>query len=140
MELDTGWEKRIETFKNSVLLLKEVQYLRLDELSLLEKEGIIKRFKFTFELAWKTLKDKMEFDGLILDKISPKVVVKEAYKAKYIDKVDIWLKMIDDRNLLTHSYDFETFDKVIPLIQKEYANTINELYLSLLKSEKLIFF
>jgi nucleotidyltransferase substrate binding protein (TIGR01987 family) len=136
MELDTGWEKRIETFKNSVLLLKEVQYLRLDELSLLEKEGIIKRFKFTFELAWKTLKDKMEFDGLILDKISPKVVVKEAYKAKYIDKVDIWLKMIDDRNLLTHSYDFETFDKVIPLIQKEYANTINELYLSLLKSEK----
>jgi hypothetical protein len=57
MELDTGWGKRIETFKNSVLLLKEVQYLRLDELSLLEKEGIIKRFKFTLELAWKTLKD-----------------------------------------------------------------------------------
>ena len=136
MELDTGWEKRIETFKNSVLLLKEVQYLRLDELSLLEKEGIIKRFKFTFELAWKTLKDKMEFDGFILDKISPRVVVKEAYKAKYIDKVDIWLKMIDDRNLLRHTYDFETFDKVIPVIQKRYANTINELDLSLLKSEQ----
>ena len=136
MELDTGWEKRIETFKNSVLLLKEVQYLRFEELSLLEKEGLIKRFRFTFELAWKTLKDKIEFDGLILDKISPKVVVKEAYKAKYIDKVDVWLKMIDDRNLLTHSYDFETFDKVIPVIQKEYSNTINELYLSLLKSEQ----
>ena len=106
MELDTGWGKRIETFKKSVLLLKEVQYLRLDELSLLEKEGLIKRFRFTLELAWKTLKDKMEFDGLILDKISPKVVVKEAYKTKYIVKVDIWLKMIDDRNLLTNSYDF----------------------------------
>jgi len=77
----------------------------------------------------------VEFDGLILDKISPKVVVKEAYKAKYIDKVDVWLKMIDDRNLLSHTYDFETFDKVIPVIQKEYSNTINELYLSLLKSE-----
>jgi hypothetical protein len=44
--------------------------------------------------------------------------------------------MIDDRNLLSHTYDFETFDKVIPVIQKEYANTINELYLSLLKSEQ----
>ena len=136
MELDTGWDKRFETFKKSLLLLKEVQSLKLDELSLLEKEGIIKRFKFTLELAWKTLKDKMEFDGLILDKISPKVLVKEAYKAKYIDKVDVWLKMIDDRNLLSHTYDFETFDKVIPVIQKEYANTINELYLSLLKSEQ----
>ena len=136
MELDTGWGKRFETFKNSVLLLKEVRSLKLDELSLLEKEGIIKRFKFTLELAWKTLKDKMEFDGLILDKISSKVLVKEAYKAKYIDKVDVWLKMIDDRNLLSHTYDFETFDKVIPVIQIEYANTINELYLSLLKSEK----
>ena len=140
MELYTGWEKRFETFNKSVLLLKEVRSLKLDELSHLEKEGIIKRFKFTLELAWKTLKDKMEFDGLILDKISPKVVVKEAYKAKYIDKVDVWLKMIDDRNLLTHSYDFETFDKVIPVIQIEYANTINELYLSLLKSEQRIFF
>jgi hypothetical protein len=78
----------------------------------------------------------MEFDGLILDKVSPKVVVKEAYIAKYIDKVDVWLKMIDDRNLLSHIYDFETFDKVIPVIQIEYANTINELYLSLLKSEQ----
>ena len=111
MELYTGWEKRFETFNKSVLLLKEVQYLRLDELSLLEKEGIIQRFEFTLELAWKTLKDKMEFDGLILDKISPKVIVKEAYKAKYIDNV-------------------------IPVIQKEYSTTINELYLSLLKSEQ----
>ena len=136
MEQEIRWKQRFQNFTKSVLLLKEVQSLKLDELSLLEKEGIIQRFEFTLELAWKTLKDKMEFDGLILDKISPKVVVKEAYKAKYIDNVDVWLKMIDDRNLLSHTYDFETFDKVIPVIQKEYANTINELYLSLLKSEK----
>ena len=136
MEQDIRWKQRFQNFTKSALLLKEIQSLKLDELSLLEKEGIIQRFEFTLELAWKTLKDKMEFDGLILDKISPKVVVKEAYKAKYIDKVDVWLKMIDDRNLLSHTYDFETFDKVIPVIQIEYANTINELYLSLLKSEK----
>ncbi len=136
MEQEIRWKQRFQNFTKSALLLKEVQSLKLDELSLLEKEGIIQRFEFTLELAWKTLKDKMEFDGLILDKISPKVVVKEAYKAKYIDKVDVWLKMIDDRNLLSHTYDFETFDKVISVIQKEYANTINELYLSLLKSEQ----
>jgi hypothetical protein len=51
------------------------------------------------------LKDKMEFDGLILDRISPKVMIKEAFQAKCIDRIDTWLEMINDRNLLSHSYD-----------------------------------
>jgi nucleotidyltransferase substrate binding protein (TIGR01987 family) len=79
--------------------------LELDELSQLEKEGIIQRFEYTLELGWKTLKDKMEFDGLILDRIWPKVVIKEAFQAKCIDRIDTWLEMINDRNLLSHSYD-----------------------------------
>ena len=136
MSQDIRWKQRFDNFKKAALLLKEIQSLKLEELSLLEKEGVIQRFEFTLELAWKTLKDKMEFDGLILDKISPKVVVKEAFAAKYIDKVDVWLKMIDDRSLLSHTYDFETFDKVIPVIQNVYSKSIIELYLSLLKAEK----
>ena len=136
MSQDIRWKQRFDNFKKAALLLKEIQSLKLEELSLLEKEGVIQRFEFTLELAWKTLKDKMEFDGLILDKISSKVVVKEAFAAKYIDKVDVWLNMIDDRNLLSHTYDFETFDKVIPVIQNVYSKSIIELYLSLLKAEK----
>jgi nucleotidyltransferase substrate binding protein (TIGR01987 family) len=73
------------------------------------------------ELGWKTLKDKMEFDGLILDRISPKVVIKEAFQAKYTDRIDTWLEMINDRNLLSHSYDLETFESVIPDIKKTYS-------------------
>ena len=79
----------------------------------MEKEGIIQRFEYTFELAWKVLKDKMENDGVVLDKILPKVVVRQAFNAKYIQHADIWLNMIDDRNLMSRTYDFAKFEVVI---------------------------
>lgn len=121
MEKDIRWIQRLGNFQKAVNLLLEVQSMDLDELSHLEKEGIIQRFEYTLELGWKTLKDKMEFDGLILDRISPKVVVKEAFQAKYIDQIEVWLEMLNDRNLLSHSYDLETFEAVIPEIKSVYA-------------------
>lgn len=93
----------------------------LDELSQLEKKGVVQRFEYTLELGWKTLKENMEFDGLILDRISPKFVVKEAFQAKYIDQIEVWLEMINDRNLLSHSYDLKTFESIIPAIQSSYS-------------------
>lgn len=121
MEKDIRWIQRLDNFQKAVNLLLEVQSMDLDELSQLEKEGIVQRFEYTLELGWKTLKDKMESDGLILDRISPKVVLKEAFQAKYIDQIDVWLEMINDRNLLSHSYDLETFESVIPDIQSVYT-------------------
>jgi nucleotidyltransferase substrate binding protein (TIGR01987 family) len=133
MNQDIRWEQRFQNFTRAITLLKEIEALEIDKLSFLEKEGIIQRFEFTLELAWKTLKDKMEFDGILLDKISPKMVLKEAYQAKYINDIDTWLKMINDRNLVSHTYDFETFELIIPSIQKNYISVLNELYVSLLK-------
>ena len=121
MERDTRWKQRLDNFSNAVKLLQEVESLDLKKLSQLEKEGIIQRFEYPLELAWKTLKDKMEFDGLILDRISPKVVIKEAFQTKYIEQIDVWLEMINDRNLLSHSYDLETFESVIPDIKMIYS-------------------
>ena len=53
-------ETTASKFLTSIKLLQEVPELDLQKLSFLEKEGIIQRFKYTFELAWKTLKGKME--------------------------------------------------------------------------------
>ena len=44
-------------------------------LSDLEKEGIIQRFEYTWELAWKTIKDYFESEGVVLEKITPKAVI-----------------------------------------------------------------
>ncbi|MDF1622659.1 MAG: nucleotidyltransferase substrate binding protein [Pseudohongiella nitratireducens] len=102
-------------------------------LSQLEKEGIIQRFEYTFELAWKVLKDKMEFDGLEINQISPKAVVRQAYAAKYLDDADTWLRMIGDRNLMSHTYDFSKFEAVIITLRAEYLPMLDDWYLKLLE-------
>ncbi len=135
MEADIRWKQRFKNFSKAINLLREVRELDIKSLSQLEKEGIIQRFEFTLELAWKTLKDKMEDDGLILDKISPKVVIKEAFQAKYVTNIDSWLKMIGDRNLMSHTYDFEVFEAIIPTIISEYTTTLEELYLTLIEEQ-----
>ncbi|RAI85819.1 nucleotidyltransferase substrate binding protein [Algoriphagus yeomjeoni] len=131
MENDIRWKQRFENFEKAVKLLEEIQSLDLAKTSQLEKEGIIQRFEFTLELGWKTLKDRMESDGLVLTQISPKMVVKEAFKAKYIDQIEVWLDMINDRNLLSHTYDFAVMEEVIPDIQKKYSPVLSALFMTL---------
>lgn len=69
-EQDIRWQQRMDNFEKAVHLIEEVPRLQFSELSLLEKEGIVQRFELALELAWKVLKGKMEYDGVILDKIS----------------------------------------------------------------------
>lgn len=129
---DIRWQQRFSNFKRALLLLREAMDNDMAQMSQLEKEGIIQRFEYTFELAWKVLKDKMEDDGVVLDKISPKAVVRQAYQAKYIHDADVWLKMMGDRNLMSHTYDFAKFEVVIQAIADDYLPLLDTWYLELL--------
>lgn len=129
---DTRWKQRFSNFSRALSLLREAMEEDVFSLKQLEKEGIIQRFEYTFELAWKVLKDKMEFDGIVLDQISPKAVVRQAFAAKYINDPDTWLKMIGDRNLMSHTYDFVKFEAVIQSIADFYLPMLDEWYFSLL--------
>ena len=130
---DIRWQQRFANFQRAFLLLREAMERPVSELFQLEKEGVIQRFEDTFELAWKVLKDKMENDGLILDQVSPKAVVRQAYAAKYIDKPETWLRMIGDRNLMSHTYDFVKFEAVIQSIAREYLPMLQDWYMDLLE-------
>lgn len=129
---DTRWKQRFSNFQRAFLLLREAMENDMNRLSQLEKEGIIQRFEYTFELAWKVLKDKMENDGIILDQISPKAVVRQAFQSKYIKDAETWLDMIGDRNLMSHTYDFMKFEAVIKTIAEKYLPMLDEWYCSLL--------
>lgn len=126
---DTRWLQRFENYEKAFALLREVMEMGdLKRLSDLEKEGLVKRFEFTLELGWKTLKDKMQEDGIVFEQVSPKPVLKLAYQSKYIDDIELWLKMINDSNLMSHIYDFATFDKIITAIQNTYFSELEKLY------------
>ena len=130
---DIRWQQRFQNFKRAFALLSEAMDQDISRLNQLEKEGAIQRFEFTFELAWKVLKDKMEHDGLTIDQISPRAVVRLAYQANYIDDAEVWLRMIGDRNLMSHTYDSAKFEAVLQSVAREYLPMLSEWQLRLMQ-------
>jgi Nucleotidyltransferase substrate binding protein like len=64
------------------VLLREALENGPGVLSVLEKEGVIQRFEYAFELAWKTIKDFLEVEGLVVSPVTPRQVIKDAFAAK----------------------------------------------------------
>jgi nucleotidyltransferase substrate binding protein (TIGR01987 family) len=60
---DIRWKQRFENYQKALFLLSDALKEGADKLSLLEKEGTLQRFEFTFELAWKVMKDYLEEGG-----------------------------------------------------------------------------
>ena len=54
-------------------------------------------------MSWKALKRYLDFLGI--DVKSPRDVFKESYSMRIIDDENIWLDMIEQRNLSSHVYD-----------------------------------
>jgi nucleotidyltransferase substrate binding protein (TIGR01987 family) len=111
------------------LLEKTFQEKKLHQFSDLEKEGIIKRFEYTFELAWKTLKDYLESSGVVLMQITPKQVIKEAFAAKIIENGQAWMEMLESRNSTSHEYDKEKCEQLVEAIASKYVFLLQTAFL-----------
>lgn len=93
-------------------------------------DACIKRFEFSIELFWKTLKIIMESKGAQLS--FPKEVLQAAYQAGLIDHEKIWLAMVNDRNQTSHTYDEDLADEIYQHIKK-YFPIMKDTYLKLVK-------
>lgn len=128
MNLDVRWKQRFQNFDRAVTLLREPIARGVDSLSLLEKEGVVQRFEFTMELAWKTLRDYLETAGRTIDPVTPRNVIKEAFAARIIDDGQVWLDMLDRRNLLSHTYDEKNFVEAVEELASRYMAAIDRLH------------
>jgi len=128
MNPDIRWKQRFQNFNRRFVLLSEALERGPEALSMLEKEGVIQRFEFTLELAWKTVKDYLEESGVVISPITPRQVIKEAYVAKLIADGEVWIKMLDHRNLLSHTYDSAVFEKAVEAIAAIYLPAISKLH------------
>jgi len=126
---DIRWKQRFQNFDRAFVLLRSaLEDRELDSYSELEKEGIIQRFEYSFELAWKTIKDYLEYSGIVVNPVTPRNVIKEAFAAKLITDGQVWIDMMLHRNLLTHTYDFRTFQKILEAVQKQYLCEIGMIH------------
>ncbi len=122
---DIRWKQRFQNFEKVFIQLKSA-VTQLENLSDLEKEGMIQRFEYTFELAWKTLKDYLEEKNV--DAKFPREVIKQSFKYEIINKGDIWLEMLEQRNLMAHTYEEKIFKNVVNKISQEYFAEISQVY------------
>ncbi|MGF7057760.1 nucleotidyltransferase substrate binding protein [Brassicibacter mesophilus] len=121
-------EAKVSNFYNALQRLKEgVSELEKNNVSDVVRDGVIQRFEFTYELAWKTTKEYLEDLG-ITDRNSPKVVIKEAFVQKLILNEEIWLLMIKDRNMTSHVYKEEMAQEIADRIKKFYVKELEDLY------------
>lgn len=93
----------------------------------LRRDGLIQRFEFTVELAWKALKEYMEDQGMSVNFATPKSVLKDAYAAGLIADEHVWLDILQSRNLTSHIYDEETAISVVLRIRDEYLPSFRSL-------------
>ena len=107
-------------------------YERLQE-ALKEKEseividGALHRFEFTFDLAWKSLKDYLEYMGLTEKTGSPREIIQQAFKQGIIEDDEEWINMMLSRNMLSHLYDEKASRDIFIEIKEEYINLFSKL-------------
>lgn len=124
------WKQRFQNFSRAYALLNSVlEENNIDDLSNLEQEGVIQRFEYTYELAWKTLKDYLEYNGANIVEITARNVFKEAYSSGIIENADVFIDMMFSRNLLSHTYDFNKFRDILSKVKKDYLPVLSDLYL-----------
>ena len=104
-----------------------------ENLSVLEKEGLVQRFEYTFELSWKVLKDFLENKGVNVK--FPRDVLKEAFNLDILNNGELWFEMLEYRNILSHTYNEKNFTKAVEKIYNDFFNEIEALY-NYLKNEK----
>jgi nucleotidyltransferase substrate binding protein (TIGR01987 family) len=127
MEQDIRWEQRFSNYRKALAKLEEgIKTLQLEELNELEKEGLIQRFEYTYELAWKTLQDLLKFKGY-LDIAGPNPTLQQAFQDGYIQDGNVWKNMKKSRDLSTHTYDEETAENIYESIRNWYFDAFKAL-------------
>ena len=123
------WQYRFDNFKRSYFLLQEaIDLLYEGKLDQLSKEGMIQRFEYCTELAWKTIKDYLENQNVVFTQITPRTVLKEGIATKFLVRGDDWMSLLDARNKMSHTYNFREFEVVIDDIKERYILCFSELY------------
>jgi nucleotidyltransferase substrate binding protein (TIGR01987 family) len=125
MEIDIRWRQRLDNYSKALLQLNEaVALIEARDLSAIEKQGFIKAFEFTHELAWNVMKDFAVYQGNS-QIMGSRDATRDSFKKGLLDNGDAWMQMIITRNKAVHSYSAKIVDDVISLTLGVYVTQFN---------------
>jgi len=123
--MELRWRQRLESLQRALRQLQAAlaahQAAPGDEVIGM---AVIKGYELSFELGWKTLKDLLAHEGI--DAPLPRQVIREAFAANLVRDGQIWIDMLEQRNLMAHTYDIERARQALTLIQTSFAPALQE--------------
>ena len=121
---DIRWEQRFSNYQKALAQLQK--FIDKGELSDLEEQGLIKAFEYTYELAWNTLKDFLEYKGQT-DIYGSRDAVRKAFQLGLIEDGEDWMDMLKSRNMTSHTYNEETAKEICEAVTKLYYPLFKQL-------------
>ncbi len=122
--MEEKWKNKLENFENANAQLQKA--LEQKQFNDLEREGVIQRFEFTFELAWKTLQAYHESNGH--EEIrGPRKCIKQAFADHLITDGHGWINMMESRHKSVHTYNEPSIVKIFEDIKTLYGKLFNDL-------------
>lgn len=121
-------ENKLDNLKNAIKRLNEANTAyKTDCENTIFQDSLIKRFEFTFELAWKALREFIVEQGYKLTVGSPKSVIAFAFREGFLDDEQMWLDMLDSRNITSHDYARELCTEIADKISRRYCKELQRL-------------
>ena len=114
---DIRWEQRFSNYQKALGQLQK--FIDKGELSELEEQGLIKAFEYTYELAWNTIKDFLEFSGQT-DIYGSRDAIRKAFELGLIENGESWMDMLKSRNTTSHTYNEEVAEEICQAVFEVY--------------------
>lgn len=115
------WEQKLESYSKALRRLAEiVNCANSRELSDFEKDGLVQRFEFTHEMAWKLMMSFCRYQSPEMELYGSKDSTRWAFSHDLIADGDTWMQMIQSRNSTSHNYDGVVADQVVQRVVKDY--------------------
>jgi nucleotidyltransferase substrate binding protein (TIGR01987 family) len=107
MPLDlSSYEKAITSLETALTAYSVSQQPQGSTERELMRDGVIQRFEYTFELAWKLLKRYLEEYGLErVDSLTNRDLFRVGHEQGLLRDAEAWLSYLKSRNLISHTYN-----------------------------------
>ena len=124
---DIRWKQRFDNLQRAYQRLRwALEIHQQDPDNDLIRMAVIKAYEFTFELSWKTLKDFLAYNGI--DAKLPREVLKQAFATGLVIDGQLWIDMLEERNLMAHTYDDTRARIAVDQIQERYLGGLQQLH------------
>jgi len=121
---DIRWRQRLSNYAKAMSYLEEA--MQIPNPDVVQRAGLIQFFEMSFELAWKLLKDYLEYQGFVEVK-SPRNAIKKAFEVGLLENGHDWMALLTDRYLTAYTYDEQKAYDMEMLIKHKYFQLLSAL-------------